>query len=391
MRKILVALMIVAFAVTAFADMKISGYYTAGGQYQSNLNDTDFTNNDDVEMYYEHEFKLWVNADTDKDTFFKSKLEIVDSSWNNSAASYGTETTHFQVERAWMGHNFGVAKLEVGIMNGGGWGYSFGNNVEGYYRVKATVPAGPGNLIFIVQKDYENSQVSAAKDAEKDDKDSYVVAYSGKFGGLTVAPLIQYIADGSVDKTDGDVDNTTMVYDLAVGGDFGAVGVETEVKYYDVNKEVGNDQKYWGAMANVFGKVSGAKVGFVTAYASSDDKDGTFNMADDFDDDFPFVLGDEGYWNGAGDITGAWTNSLYASYDVNEKLNLNGAATYLMSNYESGALEDATAYELDLGADYAITKELSYSVDFGYAQVDLDKGSDYDAAVVLKHALTLSF
>jgi len=47
--------------------------------------------------------------------------------------------------------------------------------------------------------------------------------------------------------------------------------------------------------------------------------------------------------------------------------------------------------DFELGASYAITKALSYSVNFGYATVDLDGADDPDAAMILQHKLAISF
>lgn len=428
MRKLLVALMIVAFAATAFADVSLSGYYWVKGQYKKNIASVD-NNSDDVNQYYEQEFKVWMKAQPDKDTYFKAKLQIADNSWavngkkpysdNASTADLATgsvtspdESTDFQVERLWMGHNFGFMKLDVGLMNGGAWAYSFGNNVEGYYRVKATIPAGPGNVLAIIQKNDEraNSGVTV-KDANKDDGNTYYLAYSGKFAGFTVAPLFAYGDGSNTDLEQSSKGSKTYVYDLGVGGNFGMIGFESEFKYVDKSTVYSNnvkqhDGKNWGAMANVFANVSGAQVGFLTAYASSDKTDGTFDMADDFDDTYLFVLGDDGVWNsgdtvdlgGNSGIGGAWVNQVYANYDVNDKLMVGGAFSYLTStmdktdkNGDANALNDASAYEADLMMNYAITKSLSYTVMLGYAKVDLDHGTDPDPAVHLFHKLQVSF
>lgn len=408
MRKLLVALMIVACAATAFAEVTVSGYYNVNGVYEQNLAKVD-KNTDDQNMYYEHEFKLWVNAQTDKDTYFKSKFEITDKTWATSGAAetYGTETTGtgsnngIQLERAWMGHNFGILTLDVGIMSGGGWGYAFGDNVEGKYRVKATIPAGPGKIVTYLEKSKENNNEGTdRKDADKDDKDSYALGYSGKFGGFTVAPLVVYTEDGNVDATDGDVDNTSLLFDLALGGSFGPIGFEAEYKTAKTDVEVGEDYTVWGAYGNIYGKVANTTIGFLSAYSSYDkDTKKAFDMADDFDDNFGFVLGEKGmlanvqsqYGVTAGSYSGlaaVWINGLYANYDITEKLNVNGGVIYAMSTVDD---DDTTAYEADIVFNYAITKALTYQVMFGYAEIDLDGGPDPDASMLLQHGLTLSF
>ncbi len=117
------------------------------------------------------------------------------------------------------------------MMTGGAWGYEFGNTADAFYRLKATVPAGPGNVIAIIQKNYEANVSDTVKDADKDDSDSYLLGYKGKFGGITVAPLLVYTAAGNLPDGDRDTDVTVSKLDLAVGGSFGAIGFETELIY----------------------------------------------------------------------------------------------------------------------------------------------------------------
>jgi len=124
MRKLLVALMMVAFAATAFAaDVTFSGSYEFNGRYTKNYNmnkNTDaagvttkgYTEGDSVtNSYYKHTFDLWMNVQTDKDTFFKSMIEFADYAIQGNGkydgdGDYPTGDT-FTLQRAWMGHNFG--------------------------------------------------------------------------------------------------------------------------------------------------------------------------------------------------------------------------------------------------------------------------------------------
>ena len=402
MRKLLVALMIVAFAATAFAEVTLSGSYFARGSYFQNAANMD-KDTDDKNMYYDHDFDLWINAKTDKNTFFKAKLELVDEQWgttdgaNVSANPYnaqkgqGLET--LALERAWLGHNFGAVTVEAGLMNGGSWGYAFGNKADGKYRVKATIPAGPGNLMVFVQKNKEtNFLTTDRKDADADDSDTYYLGYKGKFGGLTVAPLFYYVADGLQDA-DGDGEKSTMAVDLAIGGNFGAIGFEFEGIYKTTKSDDSgaNEPTEYSLYANVFGKVAAAKVGFITAYENADeDEGGNGNgaLGEDFDDRWLALLGD---WEAAPMVTtGVWANGIYADYAVNEKLSLTTSLFYIVSNLDNN---DSTAIDFEVGASYAITEALSYNINAGYATVDLDSdlGDDPDPAMYAQHYLAISF
>lgn len=399
MRKLLVALMLVAFAATAFADVTLSGSYKVRGNYVSNL-DLDDTEKEKG-SYYDHDFDLWLKAQTDKNTFFKSKIEIVDEEWKvdyagdaNAGDAPNAQST-MEVERAWVGHNFGGVLVEAGLMTGAAWSYSFGNAATGKYRVKVTADAGPGKVIAFVQKNKEeafNAAGDVVKDGEKDDDDSYAIGYKGKFGGFMVAPLFVYRVNSNDGNLDTDDAAKTMSFDLAAGGNFGAVGVEFEFDYDNV-KATNSDDDYanYGIYVNVFSKVAGAKVGFVTAYGSVDETDNNVEKGYSFGDDFEtmLVLGDYVTPYGGDDLAGVWANKLYASYDINEKANVNGAIAYVTSNWED---DDTKAMELDLGFDYAITKALKYSIDFGYASVNFDEDMGEDTnAMIAQHSLAISF
>jgi len=382
MRKLLVALMMVAFAATAFAGVSLSGSYEVTGAYKSNLDLDDAQK--EKGGSYDHDFDLWINATAGK-SFFKSKIEVVDTDWvNGTKGNARNESTNFLVERAWLGHNFGAVKLEAGLMDGAAWGYSFGNAKTGKYRVKTTINAGAGKVIAFVQKNKES--FDGTKDSEKDDNDKYGLGYKAKFGGVTVAPLFTYMvnsADGN--KSTDDAKKQTS-FDIALGGNFGAVGVEFEFDY-DKYDNPGDDYNLYGVYANVFGKMAGATVGFATAYGSSDDDSGkNYAFEDDFD--FMLILGDETSYGGASDgLAGVWGSKVYADYALNDKMGVSGALAYFKSNIKD---DDTTGMELDLGFSYAISEALEYTADFGYAALDFD-GKDDTNAMILKHGLAISF
>lgn len=399
MRKLLVALMMVAFAATAFAaDVKFSGSYEVDGKYEKNYNQVRGTTDEEVSnQYYEHDFDLWMNVQTDKDTFFKTKLELLDGSWiapakNGSDQGYA-DNTQFSVQRAWLGHNFGGVLLEAGLMNSGTWGYSFADDAEGNYRIKATFDVAGGKLSVFTQKTAELADTDNIRDdANKDDADKYSIGYKGTFGGIMIAPKLDYDIKSNVDKGGdyGKGDSKVIDLDVAAGGKFGALNVETEFKYNSNSVKDGEDYDLYGIYANFGYNMGAATVGFLTAYGSADkDTQKGFDFDDDFDS--TFILGDDLGVGGGDDLTGFWANALYVTYDVNDKLSLMGKFAYATSNWKDNVLEDATAWELDGSATYAITKELSYYFNVGYAKVDLDKAEDPDALVLVKHGLILSF
>lgn len=383
--------MMVAFAATAFAaDVKFSGSYEVSGQMEKNygLLSDDVVSN----QYYDHDFDLWMKVAVDKDTFFNTKIEVLDQVWADTqdAGEQGiTDETQLQVERAWMGHKFGSTLLEVGVMDGGAWGYTFGDDKTNKYRIKATFDVAGGKLGMFAQKNKENgSENNVTKDNENDDSDTYSINYKGTFGGVMVAPMLAYTIDSSTVDDDDSDGTKTLQFDIAAGGKFGAVTVEAEYDYKKIEIDNSdNDYSIYGAFVNANMKLGAATIGFLTAYASVDeDTQNAYDMEDDFDS--TFILGDALGVGGGDDLTGYWANAVYALYDVNDKLGLMAKYAYATSNFDD---DDTSAWEFDASASYAITKELSYTVNFGYAKVDLDGADDPDAAMLLEHTLALKF
>lgn len=393
MRKLLVALMMVAFAATAFAaDVKFSGTYEIDGKYEKNYGEATTSGDVVTNQYYEHDLDLWMKVATDKDTFFNLKMELLDDSWDNNAsndAGYATDT-EISVQRAWIGHNFGKVLLEAGLMNGGTWGYAFGDNGEGKQRIKATFNVAGGKLHFLTQKnEEEGSSANTVKDNEKDDSDMYSIGYKGTFGGIMVAPKLDYTLDSTAVNDNDSDGNKTIDFDIAVGGKFGIVTVEAEYQLKKVTRDASNldDYSIYGAYLNANAKLGAATVGGFVAIASVDeDTQIAYDMSDDFDS--TFILGDDLGYGGGDDLKGYNVYALYATYDVNDKLNLMAKYAYATSNYED---DDTSAMEIDLAANYAITKELNYYVNVGYATIDADGSDDPEPLMLVKHGLVLSF
>lgn len=435
MRKLLVALMMVAFAATAFAaDVTFSGSYEFDGKYTKNYNLNSSVDSNGVagkdavnNSYYEHDLKLWMNVQTDKDTFLKVMTELVDytvpaenttvgTSDQSYADNTGTDGSGISVQRAWMGHNFGDVTVEAGLMDSGAWGYAFGDNLEGSYRVKATFNnVAGGKLILLTQKKSEaasNDWGNKRKDANKDDGDKYSIGYKGTFGDLFIAPKLDYDINSNVDQNGGydGADYKTVDFDMAAGYNFGALALQAEYQLkhntYADETTTRKDYDVYGAFVGATYAMGKTTLGALTAYGSvsSDNKNKGYDFNDDFDS--TFILGDDmglglngTSVDGNQDLTGFWATAIYATYQATDKLSLMGKVAYATSNWDSDGvtgsardmLDGATAWEFDASANYAITKALNYYVNAGYAKINLDGYSDPDAIVLVKHGLVLSF
>lgn len=117
----------------------------------------------------------------------------------------------------------------------------------------------------------------------------------------------------------------------------------------------------------------------------------------DFEDDFnsTVILGDEYGWGGGDDLRGMTLIKLYVN-DIKtgmDPLTLSAYAAYVMSNEDDTAFEDATAWELGLGAAYKITNNLVYSVYGAYADISYDVTGidDPDSVYIIANAIEFSF
>ena len=402
MKKLLVALMVLAFAASAFAvDVKLSGDFTFKGKKIKN--NTMLKNNEVDYDYWEQDMNVLAKFMVSKDTFVTVRAAIMDRNFDNTGSDGDTTDDNFLIELAFMTHKFNkMIQLDVGRMTGGAWATAFGNDAGGKDRVKGTftIP-GAGKIVALTQKNKDlGAQNTSTKDSEKDDSDTYFIGYVGKFGPVTVMPAFTLTDDSSADANQTSKGKEFTDFTLAVKGDFGMVGFEGEYQSEntDFDSGVGNDYDVYGFYANVFTKLGMAKVGAIYAYGSTD-KSGGSEYGFDFNDDFDTtIVSDQLETLGGGkDVKGMTAFKLYADADVTEKISVSAAVAMLDSNWDTGTWKKYEAYEVDVTAAYSITDALSYE-----AGVGMLDGSDYSAdsgvtfydpstVWVMYHALKLSF
>jgi hypothetical protein len=294
------------------------------------------------------------------------------------------------------------------------------------------------------------SDSAFAKDFEKDDTTVYYLGSKMVFGNITVLPLLTYATKGLNNdqslSTLGITDTytyTKSAFTLALKGDFGMFGFEAEGVYikadadgfeddngaildgtastlesgiaafegsglapgdagyadakagYDYAvatlanvqalQEV-KDATTYGLYVNLFAKVDALKAGFIYAYGSADEEDGSYNWGDDFD---LFVVMDDYIFNTYTDgLTGFSAYKLYADYTM-DKITVMVGAGYGASNMSG---DDASFMEGDIGASYAFDENTAYSVMFGYAKTSDFYADGVDAdAYRLYHKFAVKF
>lgn len=437
MKRFLLVAMILASAASLYAaelkvsgDMEVRGVMdginpVGGDSYSYNFFDYDL--NLDAAFVANENATVFTRLALDKDVKTTGYADF--SSENGTAATTSKEES-LTVERAYLNYKFfPFLQLNTGLMGGGQWATTFGDKEVNVMRVQL-IGALSEDMIFIFtyQKDNENAKIlTKTDDNEKDDQTTYYLSSILKFGGLKVLPLFTYVRKGinynselaamaGAGITDA-YDASVYAFTLGLEGDFGLVGMEAEgcvkktdtdglfddIKNNAILKAMGITPQsrgiyegvQYGAYLNIFAKIDPLKVGVAGAYASSDKDAGTYEMGDDFDftivaDDL--VLGNT--YNPAGNVfygglMGMMAGKVYAEVKALEKLTANIAFAYGKSTNTD--VSDVKFWEIDAKASWAFDANASYTVAYGYANIDKANASSVAGDVTSRYRLYHKF
>ncbi len=375
----------------------------------------------------------------------------------NTKGNDASNDDNIAIERAWVKHKFNdVLTVDVGLQDGTQWGTTFGDDKTGRWRVKFVETTKLGAFGQVLEKITDNGAIGQNADDENNDSDNYGLFYIGKVGNVFIKPLWFHVdTDGLLPGEDYlKRENFALAFNGDVGINFETELNYNDYKLKWDTVAVKEHWKVWGYYLNLWKAMDSMTPGFVFAYGSFDKNArnsfaGTsaaltaqaaaataaaaavplpYNAAQaaqvaalqagaasattaatslntisqftafDFDDDFnsTVILGDEFCWGGPGDDLQGMT--MLKFYVDNIKtgmapLTISTYAAYVMSNQEDTDYEDATAWELGVGANYKITENLSYKPYAAYADMnyDVDGVDDPDAAYILANALEFTF
>jgi hypothetical protein len=436
MKKFLFALMCVLLtAGFAFAvDVDLKGSYYARGSYINNSTGLygDGVAGDDAEdswdyFYFDHELDLTARLLVTDKTRVIVNFEIHDENWLNGNTDGTTQDgesdldDNIEFKRVFSSHTFDAygTVLDLGLMTGGAWMTGFGDNANGRYRVKVTQPTEFGPVIGIYEKNAEkgasNGAGSNIDDSEKDDGNAYYLAMVSKLGDFNLYPLLGYVDHSQLILDAGSDGKQAFLFFLGTSATFGDLGFEAEFNLQDwssdFNTGTAADEDYtiWGIYGNGWWNIGAGKVGLLAAYGNwDDDSEQGYGFGEDFT---PTVFGAD--WAGIGGASGAGLRSeykavtmvqLYGSLAMSEELSLWGNGTYWMSNTDEmadgsdGFWDDADGYEIDLGLDWKLTDQVTYTVAGGFGKISLDDnaanlatGDSPDGFARLYHRFKIDF
>lgn len=364
--------------------------------------------------------------------------------------SFGGDDDGIQIERAFLTHKFDNGlMLDVGLMDGTAWGTTFADDTQAQWRVKLMGMTKVGMLGAVLEKNIEDGAFGLDQDAdwsEGEDRDSYGLFAISKVGDVYIKPLLWYV--DANDAFPGSGEGMTIFNPvLAFDGELAGLSFEAEFNYKMYSFEssvIDEDWETLGIYLNFWKALDSMTPGIVLAYGSQDNSmakkvnegktvlqtllagaelgdptaqarleafggeeaaEGVLDLYDkinyltsfDFEDDFnsTVILGDEYGWGGGDDLRGMTMVKLYVD-DIKtgmDPLTISTYAAYVMSNEDDTDFEDATAWEIGLGAAYKITDNLVYSVYGAYADIDYDVTGydDPDSVYVIANAIEFSF
>lgn len=430
-RLLLVMLILASFSTVYAADkaadasspLKISGDFYVGGNMAQNV----ALDKSGKKTYSFFDYDLNLNAQfkANDNATFNMKLTYdknVDKNQSGYGANYLTypqgtgnvpkveqsnqewSKSVLAVERAYLNYKFNTAfQLDAGLMGGGQWGTLFGNTEVNVMRLKLTYTAAEGmDFLAIYQKNAEEADgTNMISNSEKNDDNTYYLGAKLNFAPIKVQPLFSYQTAGK-NHGDGDStnngDKTVMGADIAVLGDFGSVGFESEFVYTSskakgTSKDAdGKNDKKMGAYANIFAKIDPAKVGFVYAYASdkSDKGEGVYSWGKDFD--VTIVMDDFTEYTVPG--TGSAFNCGWSVYKVYAEssvgaFSFGAALAYGADNVKNGK---KTFTELDVNLGYALDAQTDYSVNAGYAMTNkMNATNNKGNCFAMYHGMKIKF
>lgn len=426
MRKLFITALAVLFmASVAYAGvptMDFSGSFYVRGSYISN--DTGQEEDAGHYMYYDQEFIADWKISAAEKTFVFVSFEARSQDWmagnTDDTTQDGTSelNDNLEIQRLYGSHTFDFGtKFDFGLMTGGAWATSFGNNADGRWRLLFVHPL-PNRVpvIFIIEKNKERGDsyndgmayTDLPADAEEDDGDAYYVATALKFGGIFVKPLLGYMQIGSVDdhpvlgtiELDEKTDITVTRFLLGAYGNLGMFGFESEFNYfsyaYDTDGLESTDYNAYGVYFKGWVYLDAFKVGGLVAYGSYDEDGGLtgsgagFGFGEDF---VPTVFGAN--WAGFGstnkyEYSAVTMFQAFATYAMHDALSFNASYTGIASNEKDTMWEDATGYEIDVGMDWRVSDAVTYSIALGVGSWDVDS-EDFDSFARAYHLINIAF
>lgn len=401
-----------------------SGKYVFEGRYVSNGADgsqpgaVNLASDTEANDFAYHLFYTYPTIKINDNTLFKGEVRFIDRDVYGTAQSGENAINKNQeiwVRRLWAEWKMPLGTLHVGRMPGGAWGSNFLDSSNGSDRIKlvGNFMPEPFSLVLIWQKSAEVDGFTGDTD-EADTASWYVgVGHKADFGATTAA-----FWHTRSDEDASDFDNTHFWFNTSYK--FGMFNLDSEWRYIFGDAASGNDISSLGTMINAYTNMDALTAGILFLYLqgdddlTDDDDDGTVSQNGVGNDYNPFLIamGDytgllnkdkNGYYADALQVSGGPLEGIepglialgaWGRYALSDKVTLNGAFGQVWADETPSGVDDAIGFEIDLGMNYRVLDNLSYSLQAGYlwaGDMIEDLAGDSEDAFMIVHSMTMTF
>lgn len=395
---------VLAFSTSAMAlDVKFSGEFYAAGVYldKTTVKKDTATDGPSTAFYYQ---RLRVRTDfiVSAGLTLVTRFDAMERAWGATRDTVGTtltaesagtraENENIAFDWAYINHKSAIGVFDVGYMNDGATGTTFGNSYAPAGRLKYSYVFGPVTLSAAYTKVKEASHTAVnttATPADRDnDKYGAEAAYNWKQGKAGIQ--VNYYNYANTRPPADNYKRTYFVLTPYAIAKVGPVSLQAEVNYLtgDDKSEIGATNiklENWSGWLDAtadFGKIY---FGGIFAYVSGNDpgtsdknEGGILNGGRDWSP--CLIMWNYERTNWAGALAGydsaaqdtAMSNSWFFQARGGLKpiaaLDIVASVTYANADKKpAGYLNNAYGYEVDLTATYKITNNLSYTLGVGY-------------------------
>ncbi len=404
MKKLLIVLLSAMFVVSGFtfvfaddggqdsvrarkagASVTIGGDARARGTWAKEY-DLDSTDADDDMRTFDSRLRLFVVGKAGNGIEARGKVTLSDGTWGTMDANGAADTAGV------INSNYAYLHIPIGavVVDAGRKERSFGKKFHDDYTSEArdtleiSTMLGDTGVGVFPDKVVEN--IAGIGDDNLEDTNNYGVYVNHSTGNLAVGALIVFeSAKGAVDT-----DGTELVVYAAT--DIGNIGITGELAY-TTGDIAGNENADGDAMMGAFVSASmpmgQMSVTGTVAYAGNGYvADSHFTPTVFVGTDNPTAIGNFGATLSGTPAADDTVLGVIATvnYDVNDDIGAVGRVAYLSLGGQSGktAGDDASAFEIDLGASYKLSDNAKYAIDLGFL-IPSDLTADDATAMALAH------
>jgi len=427
---------IMVFGATVFAmDLQFSGDFYAAGLYLDRSNVRKGTTADGISTaFYFQRLRTKGVLTVAPGLMLTTRFDVMERAWGGPRSTPGTgldsgsaatraENENIALDWAYLTYKSPIGLFDVGYMNTGLIGGTFGDNSTPNGRIKYTFANGPFTLNLKYTKVKEGSRTFVNPTGVTDaDNDNYGVETQYKWKNFLGWLSLYWYRYADQKPVANNMKHFFLITPFTQAK-FGPVFLQAEFNYawgkeneYDAGSPLPDvDMQNISAWVDAVADFGMFYVGGTAAYVSGDDpgtttkrEGGTLSGGIDWNPCLIMWNYDRTYWQGNIDgfngarqsspMSNAWFFQGRAGVRPIDRLDIMGSVSYATADRKPTAawMDNAYGFEVDLTAQYKITNNLSYMLGGGYMftgkyyKGESDANSVRDDYLVI-NKLTLTF